>query len=449
MGVLKSLGLLQTDGGRITANVVPKSIEDLEEETGFTCMVCREGYSFKPHEVLGFYTYSKRVPLSWLGACAQTSGRGENGYTTVTHFNVIHFSCHRDATKAERGLKVPKEEWDGAALRNQQTRCNAIFPLPGSRVSDDTFIAHMDKFWSYLSNVSRVELPRFRVLVHDIKFVILRFAREESFSTDSKGGGKESNIRAVPFLVTGGLAMLDQRNNPQRVIYEKAFALFAAQAPDTWDSMHALADNVLYMLVLSIFVQGAQQWQSTRVTFLKRILSFAGTELRAARAREESTPASPTPTPTHDEIFKICRPHLIFFTFVDRIQAILKPPPSTKPTPSTTPTTTTTTTTTSTTSTSTSSTATSSPPINSNNSGPTSSSADWVAPIFALAKSNPTKLQNDFRDLLATYEDELAAFESFMEFVDFLDLLPSVMNETPDCNDFMIKYVVGLQSVKE
>ncbi|GAM27937.1 hypothetical protein SAMD00019534_111130 [Acytostelium subglobosum LB1] len=49
MEVLKELGLSQ-QGKHITASFVPGSIEDLEDEEGFTCMVCREGYSFKPDE---------------------------------------------------------------------------------------------------------------------------------------------------------------------------------------------------------------------------------------------------------------------------------------------------------------------------------------------------------------------------------------------------------------
>lgn len=395
-------------------------------------MVCREGYSYKPNEVLGFYTFSKRVPLTWLGSSAgspphSSHTRGENGYTTVTHFNVIHFSCHRDATKAERGLKVPKEEWEGAALRNQQTKCNAIFPLSGPKVSDDSFTAHMDKFWAYLTNVGRVETARFRVLTHDIKFALLRFAREESFSTDSKGGGKESNIRAIPFFIAGGLAMLDQRSNPQRVAYEKAFSTFATQAQESWDSSHPLSDNILYMLVLSLFVQSGQQWQATRLTFLKRLLGFAGVEFKTTRAREEAsspatppTPSSPSPSSpsssssslSPEEVFKTCRPLLIFFTFIDQIHNILKPT-TTKPANTTSSSSSSTTTTTTT------STSTTSPQV-----PPTSGSAsvEWVTQLMAQVRTNPVKLQNDFRELLATFEDELMVYESFMEFADFLGI---------------------------
>jgi len=71
---------------------------------------------------------------------------------------------------------------------------------------------------------------------------------------------------------------------------------------------------------------------------------------------------------------------------------------------------------------------------------------EWTTQLLAQARSNPVKLQNDFRDLLSVYEDELLAYESFMEFVDVLELLPSVMAENADCNEFLLKQVSHVDS---
>ncbi len=35
--------------------------------------------------------------------------------------------------------------------------------------------------------------------IHDIKLLLLRFADVQSFSEDTGGGGRESNIRLVPY----------------------------------------------------------------------------------------------------------------------------------------------------------------------------------------------------------------------------------------------------------
>ena len=68
-------------------------MEELQEETGHTCVVCGEGEAYRPGQVLGCYCFSKRVPL--LSGGDGLSRQHEMCYTTVTHFNVIHASCSR------------------------------------------------------------------------------------------------------------------------------------------------------------------------------------------------------------------------------------------------------------------------------------------------------------------------------------------------------------------
>ena len=38
-------------------------------------------------------------------------------------------SCHEHASKAERKKKNPKDEWEGATVRNQHNPCNNLFPV--------------------------------------------------------------------------------------------------------------------------------------------------------------------------------------------------------------------------------------------------------------------------------------------------------------------------------
>jgi E3 ubiquitin-protein ligase UBR4 len=60
------------------------------------------------------------------------------------------------------------------------------------------------QWWSNLQHAGRVETSRCRLLAHDMKLLLLRFALEESFSTYSKGGGRESNIKLLPYLTLMG-----------------------------------------------------------------------------------------------------------------------------------------------------------------------------------------------------------------------------------------------------
>eukprot|EP00741_Cyanophora_paradoxa_P010481 tig00000158_g10134.t1 len=114
-------------GGRIVASRVPgalagagglEAIDAAEEAGRVRCMVCREGYAYKPREPMGAYVYLRRVPVgeaprgrrAWRrgarGGGRGGSGPGEAGVASSSHFNTIHFACHRDATRAERSLKA-------------------------------------------------------------------------------------------------------------------------------------------------------------------------------------------------------------------------------------------------------------------------------------------------------------------------------------------------------
>jgi len=77
------------------ANKFIKQVEKEKdvEENGPKCIVCQEGYTKKQTEVLGMYVFSKRLKIcevfEAVGGFTNTVG-----YTTVTHSNFIHFTCH-------------------------------------------------------------------------------------------------------------------------------------------------------------------------------------------------------------------------------------------------------------------------------------------------------------------------------------------------------------------
>jgi hypothetical protein len=73
--------------------------------------------------------------------------------TQVTCFKTIHFSCHREASRAERTMKQPKEEWEGATLRNSQTKCNNLFPLWGASVSEEAYAVYVEQAFIGVQNV--------------------------------------------------------------------------------------------------------------------------------------------------------------------------------------------------------------------------------------------------------------------------------------------------------
>ena len=81
------------------------------------------------------YTYTKRIPLEEF----EMKQRKTQGYSTVTHFNVIHPECHLAAVRHARA----REEWESAALQNANTRCNGLMPMWGVSVPESAFASSL------------------------------------------------------------------------------------------------------------------------------------------------------------------------------------------------------------------------------------------------------------------------------------------------------------------
>ena len=47
-------------------------------------------------------------------------------------------------------------------------------------------------------------------LIHDVKMLLVRFATQAKFHLDSGGGGPESNLKLIPYLLQASLYVLNQ-----------------------------------------------------------------------------------------------------------------------------------------------------------------------------------------------------------------------------------------------
>ncbi|KAL3677862.1 hypothetical protein R1sor_020818 [Riccia sorocarpa] len=336
-----------------------------EEEDGLACMVCREGYRLRPTDMLGAYCYSKRMNLA-VGMSSHA--RAEWVYSTVSHFNVIHFQCHQEAKRADASLKNPKKEWEGATLRNSETLCNNLFPLRGPAVPLAHYARCVDQYWDNLNALGRADGSRLRLLTYDIAMMLSRFATSSSFSVDSKGGGRESNSRLLPFMVQMARHLLDQGGASQRRIQAKALANYLApsSAPETNElgfkpgtpptpTRGSTDDSVQFMMVQSILLQSLEDWRHHRRTFLQRAVLHAYIQYKNGRSL---LPASSLPSPlssarntldfsnlgtpeskrsedlrhgdeirkvlTTEQLFTVVQPMLMYVGLVDQMQQFLK-----------------------------------------------------------------------------------------------------------------------------
>ncbi len=251
-------------------------------------------------------------------------------------------------------------EWEGATIRNQHTKCNNLFPILGSKVPIDAYLQCVEKYWSNLYNITaRNDPPRFRLHVHDLKFLLLYFAREESLSVHSQGGGRESNIKLIPFMIQQGVHLLDQKStSTQRKFHERILAQFLLQQSS--DSAGSPADNVLYMMTSSLLLQSLQEWRDCKKHYLKQLVRFVTTECETATV----------------DLFKSLRPYMIFFCMVNKLQTLLCK----------------------------------------------SAAATWVSDMSTALSAESTRMVEDMTQLLRAYEDEYLQFQDLQEFFDELGM---------------------------
>ncbi|KAG8384569.1 hypothetical protein BUALT_Bualt04G0131400 [Buddleja alternifolia] len=342
--LLQGLGMRQeltSDGGEriVVSQPVLEGFEDVEEEEdGLACMVCREGYRLRPTDLLGIYTYSKRVNL---GVGSSGNARGDCVYTTVSHFNIIHFQCHQEAKRADAALKNPKKEWDGAALRNNETLCNNLFPLRGPSVPMGQYIRYVDQYWDYLNALGRADGSRLRLLTYDIVLMLARFATGASFSADSRGGGKESNSKCLPFMIQMARHLLDhdpsQKNNLSKSITtylssptnESKFST----SPGTHQPSSGTEETVQFMMVSSLLSESYESWLQHRRSFLQRGIYHAYMQ-RHGRSTQRGPPnvsrsdsgnsAAAGETSEPDELFSTVQPMLMYTGLIEQLQSYFK-----------------------------------------------------------------------------------------------------------------------------
>ncbi|CAI5468995.1 unnamed protein product, partial [Closterium sp. Yama58-4] len=182
------------------------------------CMVCHEGYPPSPQRA------------DWRLHLLQTLLRplhlephlnDKQGGSKLVDLHRLSFQHHplflpRPSQACRFRPQAAKREWDGAALRNGGTLCNALFPLRGPQVSPAVYARGLDTWWESVSSLGHVDGSRFLVLLRDLRTLIARFVLAASFSTDCHGGGRESNARFLPFQLHMLLHLSSSASSSQR-----------------------------------------------------------------------------------------------------------------------------------------------------------------------------------------------------------------------------------------
>ncbi|XP_013144239.1 PREDICTED: E3 ubiquitin-protein ligase UBR4 [Papilio polytes] len=308
---LGALGMRSNERGQVTAQCsLTQQLADLAEEAGAVCCICREGYKYQPTKVLGIYTFTKRCPVEEF----EVRARKTLGYTTVSHYNIVHVECHMAAVRLARA----RDEWESAALQNASTRCNGLLPLWGPHVPESAFASCLARHTTYLQECTGHRDIGYTCTVHDLKLLLVRFARGRTFHDDTGGGGPLSNMQLVPALLHMALYVI----NTTRAAAREVGALEASLA---WAPARLLeaahdADGPVYYATFMLLLYPHAKWQSLRVSVLKRLLVTAHVRAVAPAGPAMRALAQEHRAPKQWADYK---PYAIFFAIIDLLYTVM------------------------------------------------------------------------------------------------------------------------------
>lgn len=306
-----------------------KLMEELPEENGPSCVVCGDGFQCRPEEALALYVHCRKVSLEllstsdddsrvlgtnerrteatpieprpdwdvWANGSSRSSsttipkGSSSSCFTTVTHMNAIHLTCHKEAARIDRSSR--RDEWDGASLRNSQTRCNNMFPIrPPASIKLETdgelpsnikaakvsYSTAVEGYFKRLASLGRVSIPQSKAVLYDLGRSLLRFAdgRSTVFSEYSHGGGAHSNASFIPHLVQLAIHMIEVAappfstgyftGNPTLQMMEQTLSKYVDENEQ---------GDLTYYVALSLILYDPEQWSRAQPKFLRRFMEEA------------------------------------------------------------------------------------------------------------------------------------------------------------------------------
>ncbi|XP_010769119.1 LOW QUALITY PROTEIN: E3 ubiquitin-protein ligase UBR4 [Notothenia coriiceps] len=372
---LGTLGMTTNEKGQVvTKTSLLKQMEELIEEPGLTCCICREGYKFQPTKVLGIYTFTKRVALEDF----ENKPRKQQGYSTVSHFNIVHYDCHLAAVRLARG----REEWESAALQNANTKCNGLLPVWGPHVPESAFATCLARHNTYLQECTGQREPTYQLNIHDTKLLFHRFATEQSFSVDTGGGGRESNIHLIPYIIHTVLYVLNTTRATSRE--DKNLQSFQEQPCEKWVESSYDVEGPHYFTILAMHIMPPERWRNSRLYFLRRLLVNAHVRKVSAVCTNKLTDKSP-------KEYAVYRSPLLFWALVDLVYDMFRKVPT------------------------------------SNTEG------GWSFSLAEYVRHNDMPIYEASERVLRAFQDELMPAESLSEFCDVVGLL----SEIPDPDLFL------------
>nr|ACI48997.1 hypothetical protein Cbre_JD01.004 [Caenorhabditis brenneri] len=167
------------------------SIDDTDSHA---CCICRESV-IRGIMASGVYAFA---------AVDQETGKT----STVSMMVMVHLHCHKNAIRGG-GAGRAADEWTRSKLHNAGAKCNVITPIALGIVSNEAWTEISNRFETDIGRVSGLgqgNVNRNFVFI-DICQLVDRFIYKRSFSNQSEGGGRDSNMQYLAVLHLFGVSL--------------------------------------------------------------------------------------------------------------------------------------------------------------------------------------------------------------------------------------------------
>lgn len=155
--------------------------------------------------------------------------------------------------------------------------------------------------------------------IHDLKLLLMRFAQEKSFHEDAGGGGPQSNMHLIPYLLFYAIyTLLSSRSFTRE---EKTLSTYLElPVSDRWLTSAYDTEGPLFQITHSLALHTPALWRRHRIQHLKRLLVTAQVRLCSRGVICKAL----TGSDRQAKEYSIYKPYLMMWSMVDLVYSMFR-----------------------------------------------------------------------------------------------------------------------------
>lgn len=172
----------------------------------------------------------------------------------------------------------------------------------------------MNRQQNYIRDATQCNDINFQSSVHDLKLLLQRFAYERSFHVDSGGGGPQSNLNFIPYLLFHTIYILLSSHSVSNEQKKLNDYIAVQETKQKIAAAHSV-EGPLYYVTSTLSLQNIISWKKHRVEHLKRLIITA----QARHFYPSSEIDSFSQEHLTEQKYDIYKPYLMMWSLVELI----------------------------------------------------------------------------------------------------------------------------------